>query len=407
MSVRILPTAAAEKVRGATLGELLERVAPAAAAAAAAAAAVDRDGRFPKEAFAELKKARLLGVMAPRELGGEGASIEMLAEICHRLGGACASTGMIYAMHSIKLACLVRHGLRSRWHRDFIARVARDQLLLASSTTEGVRGGDVRRSEAPLKLVDGCIVLDRDASVMSYGEEADAVVTTARRSEDAGASDQSLVVFEAADYTLEQTSTWSTLGMRGTRSVGLAFRAKGSPDQIVPCAYAQIHSETMTPVAHLLWTSVWTGVAAAAVERARLQTRKAARAAGGDRPYGLSAFTRANGALRNLRALLAHGLQRWAEVEGDPAALSGLEFQTSITLLKVEASDLAVECAMQSLRACGLAGYRTDGEASVERHLRDLLSAPLMINNERILADVGAAALLSRTPVDLGFGAAS
>ena len=48
---------------------------------------------------------------------------------------------------------------------------------------------------------------------------------------------------------------------------------------------------------------------------------------------------------------------------------------------------------MSALQACGLSGYRNDGEFSVTRHLRDVLSAPIMINNDRILANAANAAL--------------
>jgi len=45
-----------------------------------------------------------------------------------------------------------------------------------------------------------------------------------------------------------------------------------------------------------------------------------------------------------------------------------------------------------------LTGYRNDGEFSIGRHLRDVLSSPIMINNDRILANVAAASLLSPVP---------
>ena len=74
---------------------------------------------------------------------------------------------------------------------------------------------------------DGRIVLVRDASVISYGAQADAVVTTARRDADADASDQVLVVFEKKNYSLEKTGGWDTLGMRGTCSAGFCAEGRG------------------------------------------------------------------------------------------------------------------------------------------------------------------------------------
>jgi acyl-CoA dehydrogenase len=53
------------------------------------------------------------------------------------------------------------------------------------------------------------------------------------------------------------------------------------------------------------------------------------------------------------------------------------------------------------MRATGLAGYRNDGDFTLGRHLRDILSAPIMINNDRILANVSTAALMSSLPSSL------
>jgi acyl-CoA dehydrogenase len=53
------------------------------------------------------------------------------------------------------------------------------------------------------------------------------------------------------------------------------------------------------------------------------------------------------------------------------------------------------------MRACGLSGYRNDTDVSIGRHLRDVLSAPIMINNDRILASMGSATLMSAVPVSL------
>jgi acyl-CoA dehydrogenase len=53
------------------------------------------------------------------------------------------------------------------------------------------------------------------------------------------------------------------------------------------------------------------------------------------------------------------------------------------------------------MRACGLAGYRNDGEFTVGRLLRDVLSSPLMINNERILSNIATSSLMAGVPTSL------
>ncbi len=366
--------------------------------AARHAEAVDREGRFPIEALSAAKAEGLMAGLAPVALGGEGASPGVVVEVCYILGQACASAAMIYAMHQVKVACVVRHGTDSHWHEAFIRRLVTEQLLLASSTTEGQAGGNVRSSAAPVAYAGGRISLDRDASVISYGLEADALVTTARRSADAAPSDQVLLVLDKADYSLTPTRAWETLGMRGTASTGFALKADADVGQILPQPYELIHAQTMVPSAHLFWSAAWAGVAASATDRARRFIRKAARTAGGQLPPAAAYLTRAQGSLRALRALIATLLDRYEAIMDDPQALTAIDFQTAINLLKVDASELAVETVIAAMRACGLSGYRNDSEASLGRHLRDILSAPIMINNDRILANLSASSLLAGVP---------
>jgi len=372
------------------------RAARAAEIAAAHANAVDAESRFPAEAMDALRSEKLLGIMVPSALGGEEASVADVVDVCYSLGRACSSTGMIYAMHQVKAACVAYHGMDSKWHRDFLGRMISDQLLLASSTTEGKGGGNVRSSEAAVENSDGRILLLRDASVISYGAQADAVVTTARRTADSDASDQVLVVFEKKNYALEKTGSWDTLGMRGTCSAGFSLKAVGNPEQILPVPYGVIHTQTMVPTSHLMWAGNWAGIAAGAVDRAKKFMRKAQRA--GALPPGVPHFTQALANLRSLRALIAASLNRYESIAHDPRALATIDFQTAINLLKVDASELAVETVMNAMRAAGLSGYRNDTDVSIGRSLRDVLSSPIMINNDRILSSLAGSTILSDIP---------
>ena len=141
---------------------------------------------------------------------------------------------MIFAMHQTKVACLVRHGAGSNWHETLMRRVATEQLLLASSTTEGQNGGNIRFSAAAVEHAGTEISLVRNATVISYGAQADGIVTIARRANDAAGSDQVLLAITKDDYTLEPSLEWETLGMRGTCSAGFELKFKGSADQIFP-----------------------------------------------------------------------------------------------------------------------------------------------------------------------------
>ena len=393
--------AAAEQAPERSELTLTERLGAVAAIAAEHASQVDTEARFPREAFDAARTQRLLGILVPRALGGEDAKVSQVADVCFRLAQNCAATGMIYAMHQVKVACLVRHRYGNTTIDAVLRRLCAEQLLLASSTTEGQAGGNVRSSEAAVAHQDGRIALERQATVISYGKNADGIVTTARRSADAAASDQVLIVFLKGDYTLSPIQGWQTLGMRGTCSEGYVLRASGVPEQILPEPYAAIHGRTMVPFAHILWGSVWAGIAAGATQRAQAFVRTAARKSDGALPPGAPRLAEALSKLKTLRGMLNDSARRYERIMDEPKALDSVSFQSDITLTKVQASELAVATVLSAMRVCGLSGYRSDTPFSVERHLRDVLSAPLMINNDRILANLTATAMMAPIAAEL------
>ncbi|MFZ0549917.1 MAG: acyl-CoA dehydrogenase family protein, partial [Steroidobacteraceae bacterium] len=125
------------------------------------------------------------------------------------------------------------------------------------------------------------------------------------------------------------------------------------------------------------------------------------RNAGGQLPPGAPQLTHVLSKLRTLRSVLANSLRTYESRMDDPKALGALDFQAQITLTKVEVSELAVATVLSAMRVCGLSGYRTDSEFSVERQLRDVLSSPLMINNDRILASLAGNSLMAPVPTSL------
>lgn len=374
------------------------RMKTAAAVAASHANDVDAVARFPAEAIAALKEQRLMGVMIPESLGGEGASIPDVARVCYTLGAACSSSAMIFAMHQVKVACLIRHGQGNGWRDAMLARLVEKQWLLASSTTEGGNGGNIRSSDAAVVRTDDGFTYSREASVISYGEYADALVTTARRAPDAASSDQVLLWLMADDYTMERRQGWETLGMRGTCSRGFRVEAAAPTDRILDVPYGKIHTQTMMPVAHLLWSSAWAGLASSSVERTRQFMRAAMQNSGGKLPPGAAHFTQARQSLGVLLSEIRAALQLYESAANDERRMASLDTQTTLNLLKINVSEGAVRTVMSAMRACGLAGYRTDSDCSQGRLLRDALSAPIMINNERILAGIGQTALMEPTP---------
>jgi acyl-CoA dehydrogenase len=364
--------------------------------AAPVADAVDQSARFPHEAVAALRAERMLSALVPRALGGPGATLGDVAASCEALGRSCASTAMIYAMHQIEVACLVRHALDSQYFRDYLAQLARHEWLIASATSEQGVGGDLRRSFCPVERSHApvpAIVVSKAAPVISYGEEADDILLTARRSPDAAPADQVLVLARKDGIRLVRTGNWDTLGMRGTRSFGFTLEVSGSPEQIVPVPFSDIASQTMLPVSHVLWSAVWLGVAADAVGRARACVRAEARRTPGAVPPAALRLAETVAELDAMKATVHGGLADFEQHQGDPESLGSLGFAIRMNNVKASSSRMAPAIVTRALTVCGISGYRCDSPYSLGRHLRDAHSAALMISNDRVLS-ANAAMLL-------------
>lgn len=377
--------------RGADLVEAAHRI--GSDVALPAAAAVDRDARFPAEAIDALREARLLGAYVPRELGGMGASLSDVAAVCHALGQYCASTAMVYAMHQIQVACIVRHAGESPFFWQYLRDLAARQSLIASATSELGIGGDVRTSLCAVAREGDAFTLTKNAPVISYGEHADDILATARRASDAAANDQVLVLLRRADLTLERTSGWDTLGFRGTCSPGFRLTARGASEQILAAPYAEISSRTMLPVSHIVWSSLWLGIATSAVSRARAFVRGEARKKPGALPPASVRLAEVVGTLQSMRTNIHDSTREYERIMDDPEALAGIGFTIRMNNLKITSSTLVVQIVGQALLICGMSGYRMDSPYSLGRQLRDAYGAALMINNDRI-AGANASLLL-------------
>ncbi|MGL4284829.1 MAG: acyl-CoA dehydrogenase family protein [Phreatobacter sp.] len=395
----MLDAAGSEGVRSATT--LAARMKTVAAIAAEAADQVDRDARFPREAVEAMRAQRLLGIMVPRDCGGEGADFGEIAELCTLLGAACSAAGMVFAMHQIKTASLVHHGGASAWHRDFMTRLARDQLLLASSTSEAGIGGDLRNSVCAVVPDGDHVTLEKDAIVISYALDADAILATARRAPEAASSDQVLLVIERAQADLQQTSTWDTLGMRGTTSHGFKLKARVPAAQVFPKPFAEIAAQSMLASSHLFWSGLWFGIAAGALSKAQAFVRAAARKAPTVAPPGAVRLAAAAAELASLKALVRDGIARFERARHHDDELNSMAFAIAMNAVKVQASEKAVGIVQQALTIIGIQGYKNDTPFAVGRHLRDILSAPLMIANDRIMANTSTMLLMSRLDADL------
>lgn len=353
------------------------------------AAEVDQKARFPVESIGALKQLKLLSCYVPTEFGGMGLELVQVAKICEVLGHYCGSTAMIFAMHQIVVACVIRHAQGAAWFHSYLREVSQQQRLIASATTEIGVGGDLRSSICAVEVDGTHFRITKKAPVISYGEAADDIMVTCRRAADSPASDQVQIIVrkDRGPVTLEALSGWDTLGFRGTCSAGFTLIAEGATEQIQPAPFAEILAHTMHPHAHILWSSLWLGIASDAVNQARAFVRNEARKNPGMPPTSALRLADADAVLQGMRSniyLAANDYQKMM-ADNHPDAFSGFGFAIRINNLKVSSSNIVVDIVNRAMLICGIAGYRNDSKFSLGRHLRDAHGAAIMVNNDRIM----------------------
>ncbi|KQY95527.1 acyl-CoA dehydrogenase [Caulobacter sp. Root1455] len=185
---------------------------------AAQAAAHDADDSFVADAYAQLKAEGFFKALVPVEFGGGGAEVAEICQVIRRLGAACGSTALAFAMHSHLVAVAAW-----RWRKQgaptegLLKRVAAEDLVLVSSG-----GSDWLASGGQAVKVEGGFAITARKAFSSGCLAGDLLVTSAVwQNPEEGPEGGPTVLHFAVPLKaqgVEIVETWRTLGMRGTGS---------------------------------------------------------------------------------------------------------------------------------------------------------------------------------------------
>jgi isovaleryl-CoA dehydrogenase len=184
---------------------------------APAAAEIDRESRFPDEQLSALGRVGALGLLVPGEQGGVGAGLVALADVCEAVGGACASTGMVFLMHSVTAATVAGGGGESA--PELLEPMASGELLGTLAFSERGTGAHFYAPELRAERRDGSIRVGGRKSFVTAGGHAD-VMLVLLQSEREGL-DCYAVRKDAPGVRFE--GRWEGLGMRGNSSIAAEF----------------------------------------------------------------------------------------------------------------------------------------------------------------------------------------
>lgn len=345
-----------------------ERIAPDAAA-------VDAERAFPRAAIDALAEPGALGLMVPQAAGGAGGGLTELVQACEAVGGACASSGMVFLMHCVTAATVAAGG--GERAEDYLGRLATGELLGSLAFSERGTGAHFYAPELAAERENGGVRIAGRKSFVTSGGHAQLYLVLVQS--DGGEGLDCYAVTPQDGITFD--GTWQGLGMAGNSSVAAEFDARVDDAARIGAAGAggDLVFGAVAPVFLAGLAAVNVGIAAAA-QQAAIDHAAGRRYPDGQSLAEVQSVQHALAALdMTTRAarLVVRDAAALADT-GDPAALVALMES------KVVATEAAQQVTQAALEVCGGQGY-TRGLLPVERHLRDARAGAVMAPTNGVL----------------------
>jgi alkylation response protein AidB-like acyl-CoA dehydrogenase len=343
---------------------------------AAEAARVDRERVFPAAGVEALAGGGGLGLVVGADAGGAGGALTALAVACERVGEACASTGMVFLMHSVTAATIgAGGGARAG---EVLQAMAEGRTLGSLAFSERGTGAHFYSPELQATRANGSVTVSGRKSFVTSGGHADVYLVLLQGAED-GTADAYLVGKEDPGVRFE--GAWEGLGMAGNSSVGMELTDVDlGQDAVIGEAGKGLDLvfSAVAPFFLVGLAAVNVGIAAAAAKAA---TRHAA---GRRYPDGSSLaevqYVQHVLADMDMTVRTARLLVREAALLGEAGDESAL---VAIMEAKVVATEAAAAVTHLALQATGGQGYTP--ALPVERHLRDARAGSVMAPTNAVL----------------------
>ena len=360
-----------------------ERVAPRAAE-------IDRTGEFPQDLRELLAQQDILALPFSAEFGGLGGELLSLCLAIEQLSRACATTGLIPAVHELGSLPLLLAGTpdqRTRWFPDLAA----GRKLIAFALTEAEAGSDVAAIRTTAVRDGDDYVITGSKRFISHGSVADLISVFAVTDPQADRHARlSCFLVEVPTDGFSVARIEHKMGLRGSPTAELVF------DRVrVPAASLIGHEGAGFDIAMRTFERSRPGIAAQAVGIAQGALEVAAAYASDRRQFG-----KRIGDLQMVAAMLAdmdaateaaRQLLYKACVEIDAGSADAGRWSA---MCKLVAGDAAMRVTTDAVQVLG--GYGYIDEFPVERMMRDAKITQLYEGTQQIQRLVVARALLGR-----------
>ena len=327
----------------------------------------DRDSRFPEEAVREAAKRGFLGLIVPKEYGGQGAGHLAFALFVEEVAYACAASSVIMDVHtSVGTEPIVLLGTEDQ-KRRYLPDLAAGRMLGAFALTEPEAGSDAAALKTTATRDGDSYVLDGSKTFITNGGKAGLYTVMASIDRAKGAKGISAFLVEAETPGFTIGPPLHKLGLHGSPTTELFFR-----DCRVPAANRLGQEGEGFKVAMLALDSGRIGISAQALGIARAALDECVAWASSQTPL------RQGQGVQFAIADMGTAIEAARALTWQAARLcdAGHPYSGAAAMAKLKATDTAMSVAD---KAMALVGLETGGAhlARLDRFFRDAKATQL------------------------------
>ncbi|HYB08805.1 MAG TPA: acyl-CoA dehydrogenase family protein [Alphaproteobacteria bacterium] len=198
------------------------------------AAAWDREGRFPKEALAEMGHLGFLGMLLPEEWGGVGADAIAYALAIEEIAAGDGSCAGIMSVHnSVGYMPIYRFGSEGQKQR-FLTRMAKGEWLGAFCLTEPQAGSDASNLRTRARRDGNHYVLNGTKQFITSGSTAAVAIVFAVTNPERGKKGISAFIVPTDNPGYKVARKEDKMGQRASDTCQIVFEdCRLTPDLLL------------------------------------------------------------------------------------------------------------------------------------------------------------------------------
>lgn len=328
------------------------------------AAEIDRTGEFPWENIKKMGELGLMGVPIPEEYGGAGYDFLSYIITIEEISRACASTGVILAVHtSVGTMPILYFGTEEQ-KRKYIPKLAAGEYIGAFALTESHAGSDASNIATTARLEGDHYIVNGSKIFITNGGVADVYVTFVRTGQEKGYKGVSCLLVDKDTPGFSIGKKEEKMGLHGSQTTELIFDNARVPKENLLGQEGEGFKVAMALLdgGRIGIGAQGLGIAQAAFDVAKAYAKERVQFGKPIAEFQAIQFMLADMATRiDCARMLVYRAARLKEM--------GLPHSKEASMAKMYATDTAMEVTTNAVQILG--GYGYCREYPVERYMRD------------------------------------